>query len=339
MLQAPRQGLLGKNPPVELAGVLIDPIDGQRPGILHIADGRITAVEEAGGIEAPFIYPGFIDLQIYDYNGCTAWGITGYLATVGTSASGAVERFLAELPDDEVCLGAHVEGPYLSLEKAGAQAAEHIRAVDLEELGRWLATGRVRMVTLASEAEGAFEAIDHIVEAGAVAAIGHTATNYYTTRAAIDRGARFATHIWNAMSGFTARTPGAVGTLLADDRVTLGLIADGRHLHPATEEVTVRSAGPMRIALTSDMVAPPQEDEATGRLRGGDRCGAALVRRMARRFGYPEAVAMASLVPAQLLGLGDRGRLAPGYRADIAVLAPDFAPLQTLIAGMPVWPT
>jgi N-acetylglucosamine-6-phosphate deacetylase len=323
---------------MELAGVLVDPIDGQRPGVVHIEDGRIAALEEAPGIEAPFLYPGFIDLQIYDVAGCAAWGVTGYLATVGTSPRGRVERFLAELPADAACLGAHVEGPYLSDEKAGAQPAEHIRAVDLDELDGWLATGRVRMVTLAPEAEGAFEAIERIVAAGAVAAIGHTATNYYTTRAAIEQGARFATHIWNAMSGFTARTPGATGTLLADERVTLGLIADGRHLHPATEDVTVRAAGPMRIALTSDRVAAPHEDEATGRLFGGDRCGAALVRRMARRFGYAEAAAMASLVPATLLGLEDRGRLAPGYRADIAVLAPDFAPLQTLVAGEQVWP-
>jgi N-acetylglucosamine-6-phosphate deacetylase len=323
---------------VELRGVLVDPVDGRRPGVLTIEDGCIAAVEETGDFEAPFLFPGFIDLQIYDFAGSAAWGVTGYLATVGTSEPGVVERFLADLPEDPACLGAHIEGPYLSPEKAGAQPAAHMRAVDFDELARWLETGRVRMVTLAPEADGAFEAIECIVAAGAVAAIGHTATNYYTTRAAIERGARFATHLWNAMSGFTARTPGAIGTLLADDRVTLGVIADGRHLHPVTEDVTVRTAGPMRIALTSDMVPPPREDEATGRLHGGDRCGSALVRRVARRYGYPEAAAMASLVPARVLGLEDRGRLALGYRADIAVLAPDFAPLQTVIAGEEVWP-
>jgi N-acetylglucosamine-6-phosphate deacetylase len=323
---------------MEIRGVLVDPIDGERPGVLRIVDGRIEAVEEADGIEAPYVFPGFVDLQIYAFAGSAAWGVTGYLATVGTSATGVVERFLDALPHDPACLGAHVEGPYLNAEKGGAQALEYIRAVDLGELDGWLATGRVRMVTLAPEADGGFDAIERVVAASAIAAIGHTATNYYTTLAAIERGARFATHLWNAMSGFAARTPGAIGTLLTDERVTVGLIGDGRHLHPVTEEVTVRTAGPMRIALTSDMVLPPQEDEATGRLRGGDRCGAALVRRMARRFGYPQSAAMASLVPARLLGLEDRGRLAPGYRADLAVLAPDFAPLQTLIAGEEVWP-
>lgn len=318
--------------------MLVDPIDGRRPGVLAIEDGRIAAVEEGGAFGAPLIFPGFIDLQIYAFAGSAAWGVTGYLATVATAERGAVECFLASLPDDPACLGAHVEGPYLSPEKAGAQRLEHIRAVDLDELGRWLATGKVRMVTLAPEAEGALEAIERIAAAGAVPALGHTAANYYTTRAAVERGARFATHLWNAMSGFTARAPGAIGTLLADERVTLGLIADGRHLHPATEDVTVRAAGPLRIAITSDMVPPPHEDEATGRLHGGDRCGAALVQRFARRYGYAEAAAMASLVPARLLGLADRGRLAPGFRADIAVLAEDFAPLETLVGGERVWP-
>jgi N-acetylglucosamine-6-phosphate deacetylase len=289
----------------ELRGLLVDPIDGTRPGVLRIDGGQIASVEPiADELREPLVFPGSVDLQIYDYARCVEHGITGYLATVGTSARGVVERFLEELPDDPACLGAHVEGPYLNPEAAGAQALEHT--------------------------------IERIVDSGAVASIGHTATNYYTTRAAVDRGARFATHVWNAMSGFRARSPGAIGTLLADERVTLGMIADGRHLHPVTEELTFRAAGPARIALTSDMVAPPQE-QPDGKLLGGDRSGAALVQRVAPRFGLQEAAAMASLTPAQVLGLHDRGRLAAGYRADLAVLAADFTPRETIMAGETAW--
>ena len=249
--------------PRELKGLLVDPVEGARPGLLRIEDGRIAAVEpvadDDSGLTAaplsrlrpaaalrddPLVFPGFIDLQIYDYARCVEHGVTGYLATVGTSARGVVERFLDELPTEAACLGAHVEGPYLNPEAAGAQAAEHIRPVDPEELDGWLQTGTVRLITLAPEVEGGLEAIERITAAGAVASIGHTATNYYTTRAAVERGATFATHIWNAMSGFRARSPGAIGTLLADERVTLGLIGDGRHLHPVTEELTFRAAGP-----------------------------------------------------------------------------------------------
>jgi N-acetylglucosamine-6-phosphate deacetylase len=323
--------------PRALRGLLVDPVDGARPGLLTIDDARIVSVEAAtAGLEDPLIFPGFVDLQIYDQARCVEHGVTGYLATVGTSARGVVERFLEALPDDPACLGAHVEGPYLNPEAAGAQALEHIRPVDHAELDGWLETGRVRLVTLAPEIEGGFDVIERIVAAGAVASIGHTATNYYTTRAAIERGARFATHVWNAMSGFRARSPGAIGTLLADERVTLGMIADGRHLHPVTEELTVRAAGPGRIALTSDMVAPPQE-QPDGKLLGGDRCGAALVGRMAPRFGLKETAEMASLTPARALGLLDRGRLRPGYRADVAVLAADFTPRETIVAGEAVW--
>ncbi len=323
----------------ELRGLLVDPIDGVRPGLLWLEGGRIAAVEQLDEeVAAPLLLPGFVDLQIYDFARCVEHGVTGYLATVGTSVRGAVEAFLDGLPDDPACLGAHVEGPYLNPEAAGAQAAEHIRPVDLAELDGWLATGRVRLVTLAPEVEGAFDAIERIVGASAVAALGHTATNHRTTRTAVDLGARFATHVWNAMGPVWARAPGAVGALLEDERVTLGLNADGRHLHPATEELTFRTAGPRRIALTSDLVPPPHE-KPDGKLLGGDRCGAALVQRMAARFGLAEAAQMASLTPAGLLGLADRGRLAPGFRADLAVLGADFTPQETIVAGETAWAT
>lgn len=137
------------------------------------------------------------------------------------------------------------------------------------------------------------------------------------------------------MGSLRQRAPGAIGALLLDERVTLGLIADGRHLDPLVEDLTLQVAGPERIALTSDMVAPPREG-ADGGLLGGDRCGAALVARMARH-GLAEAATMASLAPARALGLGDRGRLVPGFRADLAVLDERFSPLETLIGGETVW--
>jgi N-acetylglucosamine-6-phosphate deacetylase len=323
--------------PRQLRGLLVDPIDGARPGVVDLDGGVIRAVEPlAEDLQGPLIFPGFIDVHIYDHAGCVEHGVTGYLATARTSARGEVDRFLESLPADGGCLGAHVEGPYINPEAAGAQAAEHIRAVDQAELEGWLLSRKVRMVTLAPEVDGGLDAVERIVAAGAVAAVGHTATNHRTTRTAVDLGARFATHLWNAMSGMRARSPGAIGALLEDERVTIGMIADGRHLHPAVEDVTFRAAGPGRIALTSDMVKPPQE-QPDGRLLGGDRCGAGLVKRMAVRFGLAETARMASLTPAELLGLGDRGRLVPGYRADLAVLDTGFTPLATVLGGETAW--
>ncbi len=320
-----------------IAGLLVDPIEGAVPGRLTFEDGEVTSVEEMNVPEAGSIriFPGFIDLQIYDWSEALESGVTGYLATCGTSAPGVVEDFLDQLPRDPLCLGAHIEGPYLNAEAAGAQAEEHIRPIDFTELGRWLSAERVRMVTLAPELDGAREAIGEIVAAGAVAAIGHTATNARTTSLAVDAGVRFATHIWNAMTGMKAREPGAIGELLLDYRVTLGLIGDGRHLNPLIERLTVEVAGAERIALTSDRVPPPQQ-RPDGKLLGGDRCGAELVARAAR-WSIHQAAVMSSLVPARVLGLTDRGRLAPGYRADLAILDAAFTPLETIVNGETAW--
>jgi len=118
--------------------------------------------------------------------------------------------------------------------------------------------------------------------------------------------------------------------------VTLGLIADGRHLHPTTEALTVQAAGAGRIALTSDLVSPPQE-RPDGKLLGGARSGAEVVRRMAPRYGLAETAMMASLVPARAVGLDDRGRIAPGYRADLAVLDAAYRARETVVGGETVW--
>jgi N-acetylglucosamine-6-phosphate deacetylase len=289
-----------------------------------VEGGTIAAVERlARGPSEPLLFPGFIDLQVYSPAGLAGQGVTGYLLATRSG----VER-----SEDPLCLGLHLEGPFLNPEAAGAIPVEELRPVDLAALGDWLAGGLVRLVTVSPEIPGGLAAIELVAAAGAVAAVGHTRANALTTRAALAAGARFATHLWNAMAPVQARTTGPVPSLLLDERVVLGLIADGRHLNPTTEELTVRLAGPGRIALTSDLVPLPAEGP-DARLLGGDRCGAALVARMAR-FGLPEAAAMASLVPARLLGLVDRGRVAPGYRADLAVLAPDFRPLQTLVGGL-----
>ena len=274
----------------------------------------------------PLVFPGFVDLQVYEPATVAGQGVTGYLLATRRVQEAA----------DPLCLGLHLEGPFLNPDAAGAIPVEELTPVDLAALEEWLASGLVRLVTLAPELPRALAAVHAVAGAGVVAALGHTRANAITTLAALNAGARFATHLWNAMAPVRARSTGPIPTLLLDRRVVLGLIADGRHLHPRTEELTVRVAGPERIALTSDLVASPGH-RSDGSLLGGDRCGAALVARMAR-FGLAEAAAMASLTPARVLGLTDRGRLAAGFRADLAVLARDFTPLRTVVAGVDVEP-
>ena len=285
----------------------------------------IVAVEPANEAETDLVIaPGFVDLHVYAPELVAGQGVTSYLLAA---------REPLESPDP-CCVGVHLEGPFLNPEAAGAIPVDELTPVDLERLEAWLDTGRVRLVTISPELIGALDAIRLVAERGAVAAVGHTLANAATTRAAIAAGARFATHIWNAMAPLRARTTGPVPELLLDDRVVLGLIPDGRHLHPRVEELTVRVAGCERVALTSDVVAIPEAAE-TGRLLGGDRSGAALLRRM-RRFGLAEATLMASLVPARLLGLEDRGRIAPGFRADLAILDRELGCVETVAAGKTV---
>ena len=306
-----------------LEGLLIDPIGGARPGALTIEDDLIAEVEFGETNVENVVFPGFVDMHVYAPETLIETGVTGYLLT----AREPVET------TDPLCLGLHLEGPFLNPEAAGALPADELLPVDLDLLAEWLAAGNVRLVTISPELEFARDAIRLVAE-GAVAGVGHTLANAATTRAAVEAGARFATHLWNAMSPLRARETGPVAALLLDKRVTLGLIGDGRHLHPSVEALTVRAAGPGRIALTSDRVAEPLTAE--NRLAGGDISGADMVTRFAR-FGLPAAAMMASLVPAQLLGLTDRGRLEPGFRADLAVLDAGLRPLQTVSAGKTVW--
>jgi N-acetylglucosamine-6-phosphate deacetylase len=308
-----------------LEGLIIDPIVGPFPGALVVVEGRIAAVERDDDLAGtPVVFPGFIDLHVYDSAGIEETGVTGYLLATRDPNT----------PVEGLCLGLHLEGPFLNSEAAGAIPVDELQPVDLPLLGEWLAGGHVRLVTVSPEIPGGLDAIALVAEK-AVAAVGHTRANVATVRAALDAGARFATHLWNAMAPLAGRTTGPIVELLLDERVTLGLIVDGRHLHPRVEELTVRVAGPERIALTSDLVANPAQ-RPDGILLGGDRAGAALIARMAR-FGLREAALMASLVPARLLGLADRGRIAPGFRADLAVLDESFTPLETIGAGETLW--
>ena len=306
-----------------LEGLLVDPIGGAKTGALTIEDDLIVEVEYGDASDERIVFPGFVDLHVYAPETLIATGVTGYLQT----AQRPVET------TDPLCLGLHLEGPFLNPQAAGALPVDDLLPVDLDLLAEWLDRGDVRLVTIAPELDFARDAI-RIVAERAVAGVGHTLANAATARAAVEAGARFATHLWNAMSPLKARETGPVAALLLDERVTLGLLGDGRHLHPGVEALTVRAAGPGRIALTSDRVAEPLTPD--NRLAGGDVSGAGIVARFAR-FGLPEAAAMASLVPAQLLGLTDRGRLEPGFRADLAVLGAGLRPLETVSAGKTVW--
>ena len=323
------------------------------------------------------LVPGFIDLHVHGGGGFSVtagdpaaldgfrrWvvqtGVTAFLASlVGPSPEALVDALgatLAHPAPGAVCLGFHLEGPFVNPRRAGALPSGWLRPPDGELMARLLqaASGRVRLVTLAPELPGALGIIRQVVQAGAVVALGHTDADHEQFMQAVEAGARHVTHCFNAMRGFHHREPGALGAALLAP-VTAELIADGVHVHPAAAELLLRVKGPDGVVLVSDAVAAAGLGEGTfelagqtvyarqGRatLRDGTLAGSVLtmdraVRFVVQQLGRPleEAVRMASLNAARCLGLeGVRGRIAVGYLADLVVLDGQLEVAATFVEG------
>ena len=276
-------------------------------------------------------------------------GTTSIMASLVTGTREALTeqiRTLTPLVDQDVLLGIHLEGPWLSTLHCGAHDSALLRAPDGAEVGELLAVGggRIKMVTIAPELPGSIQAIHQILRAGAVVAIGHTDANYEQAKLAIEAGATVATHLSNAMRPLHHRDPGAIGALMEDPRVTVELIADGVHVHPAVLRLVHNEAGTARVALITDaMGAAGAPDgryllgqlevdvvDGTARLvEGGAIAGSTLTLDWAMRYvvleggvSLDQVVQMLSTNPARMMGLDDRGVIAPGKRADLLVLGP-----------------
>jgi N-acetylglucosamine-6-phosphate deacetylase len=284
-------------------------------------------------------------------------GTTTMMASLVTAPLDEMERLvraLAELVCDGLLAGIHLEGPWLSPAHRGAHAEELLRLPDAASVDRLLraGAGAVRMVTIAPELAGGLAAVARIVGHGAVAAIGHTDADYDLTRAAIAAGATAGTHVFNAMRPLHHRTPGAALALLEDPTVFAELVADGVHLHPGVVRLITTSAARPVFVTDAMAAAGAQEGDyklgaldvrvagGEARLADGTIAGSVLtlsdaVRYAVRTAGVPLplAVRAASQNPADLLGLADRGRIAPGHRADLVVLDADLRVRATLLQG------
>jgi N-acetylglucosamine-6-phosphate deacetylase len=240
-------------------------------------------------------------------------------------------------------LGLHLEGPFLNPKKKGAHLPENTAQPDAPALAAMIEAGPVRMVTLAPELPGALDLVGLAVGRGVLVSLGHSAADGEAARAALDAGARGVTHLFNAMGPLHHRKPGLPGVALSDPRATCGLIVDGRHLHPDVVRVAFAALGPERIYLTTDAIAAAGMgsgqyalagrrvglEDGVPRLEDGTIAGSVLLMDQAlhnvvefARCTLPEAVKMASTTPARIAGVGHRkGRIAPGYDADLVMLA------------------
>jgi N-acetylglucosamine-6-phosphate deacetylase len=260
------------------------------------------------------------------------FGIEAYVPTLVSASWAIVDRaraaWTAGAPagyDGATPLGWHVEGPFISPRRSGAHDPATLRAIDPGILGDWTPGSGIRIITLAPELPGALDAVETLVANGVVVSAGHSDATYDEARAGFDAGIRFVTHLFNAMRPLDHRDPGLVGAALADDRVTLGLIPDGLHVHPSVVALVRRTVGPDRLAVVSDAIAalgmPPGTyrladrdvtcDGLSARLAGGGLAGSVIsldqaVRNLATFAGISLEAAMpaATTVPARLLGLG-----------------------------------
>jgi N-acetylglucosamine-6-phosphate deacetylase len=355
------------------------------PGWLRIADGRIAAVQP-GRPTTPATHrghwalPGFIDMHVHGGGGASfteggpddarraaafhrAHGTTRIVASLVTAPVDEMERrsaMLADLAEAGVIDGIHLEGPFLSAARCGAQNPRYLTLPDVAAFTRLQAASRgwLRMITIAPELPGASEVIRAATAAGVIAAAGHTDASAETTADSIAAGVSHATHLFNGMRPIAHRSPGPVGALL-DHPVTCEVIADGSHLDDLIIRLVARAAGPGNLVLITDAMAAagmPDGDYQLGELsvtvtdgvaRLADRASGGVgsiagstatmelvVRRAITAVGLPvaDAAAAASGTPARRLGLDDvTGSLRAGLAADIVLLDEDFR-LRDVIA-------
>jgi N-acetylglucosamine-6-phosphate deacetylase len=352
---------------------------------VHCADGLIQSIGPVGhlkaDLEAGWVAPAFFDLQINGCLGhnfssadltsdqmsevvaaCRSHGIAGFCPTVITGPHTALMHAFRVLGTVNEIEWLHLEGPYISPEDGprGAHSRQHVRRPDWDEFLAFqeAAQGRIRMVTLAPEIEGALPFIERLVKSRVVVAIGHTAATSGQIDDAVRAGARLSTHLGNGCHAVLPRHDNYLWAQLADDRLWASIICDGHHLPASVLRCILRVKSSKRLILTCDVSSlaglPPgryrhwdQEFEvtrdgpiripSTSRLAGSafftDRCVAHVLETL--ECSLAEAIDMAGRQPRELLGLPER-RLEPGYPADLVLFNWDenaFAVTGTLVAG------
>ena len=374
--------------------------DGIRDGLeVVVEQGKIAAIcrSEYGGqastqehevidLNGNYLAPGFIDLHVHGALGrdtmeasaeafrsiCdfhASGGTTSLLLTTATAPLNEIVKVLQAVRDFRSAIspivGVHVEGPFISKAKAGAQRAEFIQDPSPVAVRQLLEHADVlKRVTLAPELPGALEAIEVFHAHGISVSGGHSDAWDEDARAAFDRGMRSVTHTFNCMSSARRRgvyrVAGLLEFALSEPDISCELIADGHHVSPTLMKMLYRAKGPQGICLVTDATAGAGLPEGSQFALFGRDCivengvclladhsalaGSAarmidLVRMMVREVNVPlnEAIAMATENPARAIGLETKGRLIVGADADLVVLSPQLDVVRTFRCGEQIW--
>ncbi len=298
-------------------------------------------------------------------------GVTSYCPTTVTAPMDETLQALVDLAaameEREHCgsadpsrarpLGVHLEGPFLSHARRGVHPSMHLQPPSREIFDRmWdAAAGRVRILTIAPELEGALDLISDASRRGVCVSIGHSNATLAQANAGIKAGARHATHTFNAMRRLEHRDAGLLGAILTDRAVTADIIADGLHVEPVVVDLFLRAKGVDGAVLITDGISATGMPDGTYRLGSfevevrdgrceshGKLAGSVLTLDKAVRnamafakISLQNSIQMATLNPARVLGMeGHKGSLRAGADADIAVFSPGGEVLQTIVGGM-----
>lgn len=345
--------------------------------IVSVEEAADKKIENTIDAKGGYVSPGFLNVHIHGCDGMDTMdddetalprmsrlqaetGVTGFLPTTMTCAWDDVAKAFSHIrhyqqqpPEGARILGAHMEGPFISPAKKGAQAECNIRPADFELVEPWQDV--VRIITLAPEELPDYHFVELCEEAGITVSIGHTAADYETVMEAVtEHGVHHITHLYNAMTPFHHRNPGVVGAAL-DSLANCEIIADNVHSHPAAQRLLYHAKGGRNIILITDSLRACGVGDGPSELGGqkvfvkgelatledGTIAGSvATMNRCIKIFwentGAPleRVIEMATKTPAVELNLYDElGSLEPGKRADIVIFDDDVKIKQTIIGG------
>ncbi|TFG81900.1 MAG: N-acetylglucosamine-6-phosphate deacetylase [Spirochaetales bacterium] len=253
-------------------------------------------------------------------------------------------------------MGVHLEGPFISPLRLGVQRPEFVQPVDIDLMERLYQAGEghITNMTVAPEIKGMRELALYSLKRGIVLQAGHTDATYENMLEGMQAGIQHSTHFFNAMSRLHHRDPGAVGAILIHAELSCEIIADGKHVHPDLIRLLMRDKPTSKVVLVTDALKPTEQhhcplfanleevelvDGSFHRKSDGVIAGSSLT--MIRgvenlvSWGVPieNVVEMAASNPARILNLGKRGRLIPGYEADIVVFDAAFKVMASIVAG------
>jgi N-acetylglucosamine-6-phosphate deacetylase len=347
--------------------------DGFRDARLTIENGRIAAIEPTAASQSQLVIPGFIDLHCHGGGGADVMeagdavrrvalsharsGTTAFLATTMTAPVEAIEAALAAVgaaaavqrPDEAAILGVHLEGPFISRDRLGAQP-DFVQRGDIALMQALTRLAIIRIVTCAPEADPDGALTRWLNERDIRVQIGHSSCDYETAAACFAHGRHGVTHMFNAMTPLHHRAPGIVGAALAHARYA-EIIPDLLHVHPGAIRTALRAI-PGLYAVTDASLAAGMGDgeyrlgtqtvfkcDNGVRLADGTLAGSSLTMLQAFHnliaigMSIEEASRRTSSIPAEYLVLEDRGRIAVGAVADLVVLDSDLNLLAVMLRG------